>query len=240
MMGFTGLSEYIFTIGIIVAFVGTIVAVFLGRRQFGEVLKGSGIRKRHLILAVVIAAIFLSAELAIVKPTQLVFFDDVLYQVGALDLLHMGQAWACNYGTPLVCYAGEVFHEPVGTPFIFAMGYALFGVHLSVVYGTMLVVTLVGVLMAFLVGSVLFEDPVAGLFSELIVGLSPIILIWAVPTTSDMPMFTFSLVAIFMMLVFVKRKSVYTLLAALLALALVTYMKVDALLYVVLLLAAAA
>ncbi len=235
-MDFAGLSEYIFTIGIIVAFVGTIVAVFLGRRQFGEVLKGSGIRKRHLILAVVIAAIFLSAELAIVKPTQLVFFDDVLYQVGALDLLHMGQAWACNYGTPLVCYAGEVFHEPVGTPFIFAMGYALFGVHLSVVYGTMLVVTLVGVLMAFLVGSVLFEDPVAGLFSELIVGLSPIILIWAVPTTSDMPMFTFSLVAIFMMLVFVKRKSVYTLLAALLALALVTYMKVDALLYVLVIL----
>ncbi len=231
-MGFTGLSEYIFTIGIIVAFVGTIVAVFLGRRQFGEVLKGSGIRKRHLILAVVIAAVFLSAELAIVKPTQLLFFDDAIYQGGALDLLHMGQAWMCDYGTPLVCYTGEIFHEPVGTSFMLAMGYALFGVHLSVVYDTMLVVTLIGVLMAFLVGSVLFENPVAGLFAGLIVGLSPVVLIWAVPTTSDIPMFAVSLVAIFMMLVFVKRKSVYTLLAVLLSLALVTYTKVDALLYV--------
>ncbi len=231
-MGFAGLSEYIFTIGILVAFVGTIAAVFLGRKQFAAAIRGSGIRKKHIVLAIVIAAVFLTAELAVVKPTQLLFFDDAIYQAGALNLLHMGQAWMCDYGTPLVCYTGEIFHEPVGTSFALATGFALFGVHLSVTYNTMLVVTLIAVLMAFLVGSVLLEDPVAGLFAELMVGLSPIVLVWARPTTSDMPMLAFSLVAIFMMLVFVKRKSIYTLMAVLLSLALVAYMKVDALLYV--------
>lgn len=227
-----GLDEYIFTAGILIAFIGTIVSIIFSRRQIRQVLKGSGMNMKHVVAAIIIALIFISAEIAIVKPTQLLFFDDAIYQAGAVDLLHAGQAWMCNYGTPQACYLGQIFHEPIGTSFILAMGFATAGVHLAVTYNTMLVVTLVAVLMTFLVGSVLLEDPVAGLFAELIMGLSPIVLVWARPTTSDMPMLAFSLVTIFMMLVFVKRKSMYTLMAMLLSLAFVAYMKVDALLYV--------
>lgn len=231
-MGLSGVSEYLFTMGILVAFIGTIVSVALGRRHFAGVLRKSGIKWRHLVLAVIIAAGFLAAELYMVKPTQLLFFDDAIYQAGAVSLLHSGQAWMCNYGTPTACLSGQIFHEPIGTSFLLAIGFAISGVHLAVTYNTMLVVTLVAVLMAFLVGSLMLDDPVAGLFTEMIVGLSPIVLVWARPTTSDMPMLALSLVAVFTMLVFMKRKSIYTFLAMLLSLALVTYTKVDALLYV--------
>ncbi|HUC38803.1 MAG TPA: glycosyltransferase family 39 protein [Candidatus Acidoferrum sp.] len=232
MLSLQGIDEYLFTMGILIAFVGTILSIFLSRRQIGAILSNSGIRIKHVVGAIIIAAIFISAEVAIVKPTQLLFFDDVIYQAGAVSLLHSGQAWMCDYGTPTACYSGEIFHEPVATSFTLAIGFALLGAHRAIAYGAMLVVTLVAVILAFLVGTVLLNDPVAGLFSELILGLSPVVLVWAMPTTSDLPMMAYSLLAIFLLLVFIKRKTIFTFSGALLSLALVTYTKVDAILYI--------
>ncbi|MCL4389741.1 glycosyltransferase family 39 protein [Candidatus Marsarchaeota archaeon] len=230
-MDLTSLSEYLFTAGILIAFVGTIFSAVMERRHIAKILKGSGIRRRHVIGAVIVALIFLTTEIAIVKPTQLLFFDDTIYQGGAVSLLSSGQAWMCNYGNPHTCYSGQIFHEPIGASFILAIGFAIFGVHLAVTYGVMLTVTFAAVLMIFLVGTLLLEDPVAGIFSGLILGLTPVVLVWAFPTTSDMPMMLFSLVAMFFLLVFIKRKSIYTFAAMLLSISLVTYFKVDALIY---------
>lgn len=227
----SGFSEYLFTIGILIAFIGVAFSAFMSKKHIAKMLRESNIRKWHLIGAVVIAVIFLSAEIAIVKPTQLLFFDDAIYQAGALDMLRMGQAWMCNYGTPFTCYSGQIFHEPIGTSFTLALGYLFFGVHIGVTYGTMLMVTFIAVVISFFVAAVLLEDPIAGLFSELILGLSPIVLVWAMPTTSDMPMLLYSLVAVFFLLLFIRQKDRYTLLGLLLSISLVTYMKVDALLY---------
>lgn len=213
------------------AFIGTAVAAALGRKEIASVIRGSGIRWAHVLAALLVVAIFIGAEIAIVKPTQLLFFDDVIYQGGAVDLLHMGQAWMCDYGTPTTCFTGEIFHEPIGASFLLAIGFVIFGVHLAVTYNTMLAITAVAVFMAFLVGSVLLRDPKAGIFSALLLGLAPIVLVWARPSTSDMPMLAFGLVAVFFMLVFVRKKSMRTLAAMLLSLSLVTYMKVDALLF---------
>ncbi len=232
MLSINSVNEYLFTLGILVALVGTIVSAAISRKQIAAVLKGSGINLKYIIAAIAVAGLFLTAELAIVKPTQLLFFDDTIYQAGAVDMLHMGQAWLCDYGTPQTCYTGEIFHEPIATSLLLAAGFGLFGVHLSVAYNTMLVVTFLAVLMSFLVGTVLLEDPLAGLFGELLVGLSPIVLVWARPTSSDMPMLLFSLVSIFMLLIFIKKKTIFTFMGVLLSLALVTYTKVDAILYI--------
>ncbi len=184
-MDLTSLSEYLFTVGILIAFAGTIFSGFMARRHIAKILKASGIRRKHVVGAVIVALIFLTAEVAIVKPTQLLFFDDAIYQAGAVSLLTSGQAWMCNYGSPHACYSGQIFHEPIGASFTLAIGFAIFGVHLAVTYDVMLAVTFLAVLMAFLVGTLLLQDPVAGIFSELILGLSPIVLVWAFPTTPD-------------------------------------------------------
>ncbi len=230
-MDLSGFSEYLFTLGILLAFGGIIFSAWMSRKHIAKMIKDSGIRRWHLIGALIIALLFLSAEIAIVKPTQLLFFDDAIYQAGALDMLRMGQAWMCNYGTPLTCYSGQIFHEPIGASFTLAIGYLLFGVHLNVTYGTMIAVTFIAVIMSFFVATLLLEDPIAGLFSELILGLSPIVLVWAAPTTSDMPMLLYSLVAMFFLILFIKQKNRYTLLGMLLSISLVSYLKVDALLY---------
>ncbi len=231
-MSVLGIEEYLFTFGILVAFVGTIVSVVLSRKHIFHVFKEIGTKKWHILLMLLITAMFITADLAIIKPTQQLFFDDAIYQGGAQDLIHMGQSWMCDYGTPNVCYTGEIFHEPVGTSFTLALGFLFFGVKLAVTYNTMLIVSIIAVILAFAVGSVMLKNPVVGLFSQLLVALSPIVLLWSRSTTSDMPNLAYSLLAVFLMLIFSRRKSAATFAGFAFSLAFVTYMKVDSVIYI--------
>ena len=184
------IEEYAFTIGMIVSFAGMIIAAVAGRKVIASLLKHIGLRKEHLVIAAGIIVLFLLIELFIVKPTQQLFFDDAIYQAMAVDLLHTGQAWMCDYGTPVACFTGEIFHEPTGASFNLALGYALFGISRATTYGVGLGVAAAAIGMIFLVTFVLFRDPVVALFSELLLALSPIVIMFAMPTTSDMPYLT--------------------------------------------------
>ena len=227
-----GGSEYLYTFGIIVAFVGLITGAVLERRNIKRVLKSHGLDRKKLLIAIVVAALFVVFELATVKPTQLLFFDDAIYQGMAQDLLHMGQAWMCDYGTPMTCFTGELFHEPIGLSFNFAVGFALFGVKLWVTHATELALAALSVFMTFLVALLMLDDLKAAYFSELLMALSPVVLVWAMPTNSDMALLAYSLVALFFLLVFVEKKSRLGLMNALLGISITLYMKVFAALYI--------
>ncbi|MCW6159740.1 MAG: glycosyltransferase family 39 protein [Candidatus Micrarchaeales archaeon] len=222
-------QEYLFTAGILIAFVGMIAAAAWGRRDIVEIFKKEGIRKVHVAAALLIVLVFISVELSVVKPTQQLFFDDAIYQAMAQQMLHSGQAWMCDYGTPSACYMGEIFHEPIGTSFNLAIGFAVFGVDRGAAYGMELFLSAVAVLSTFFAAVLLFKDKVAALFSELLLGLSPALLVWAQPTTSDIPMLAYFMVAVLFMLIFRERKNVKTLAMFAFSIATATYMKVDAL-----------
>ena len=224
------MEEYIMTLGIVVSFVGMLATMVLSRKWIKEILMNAGLSRRVLLGAVVIVIVFLGIEIALVKPTQQLFFDDSIYQGMALSLLHTGQAWFCDYGTPFNCIAGEIFHEPIGESFNLAMGFALGGVSIMTTYNTQIALTAVAVLMTFFVSLLVFKNRTAALFSELFMAVSPMMLIWAAPTTSDMPALTYTLVALFAVLVFMHRKNASTFGFALFALALATYMRVNSLL----------
>ena len=230
-MSLSGL-EYLYTLGIIVAFIGLISGAILDRKNIGRVLKAHKLDRKKLLLAVGIAALFVAFELATVKPTQLLFFDDAIYQGMAQNLLHMGQAWMCDYGTPMTCYTGEIFHEPIGLSFNFAAAFALFGVKLWVAHAAELAMTTLAVFMTFFVALLLLKDLKAAYFSELLMALSPVVLVWAMPTNSDMALLAYSLIALFFLLVFVERKSRIGLMNALLAVSLTLYIKVFAAVYI--------
>ncbi|MGC8622598.1 MAG: glycosyltransferase family 39 protein [Candidatus Micrarchaeia archaeon] len=230
-----GAEEYALTLGIIAAFVGTIFFGIKSRHEILKQLKSAGIKKWHILAAIIVLALFIGVEALVVKPTQQLFFDDAIYQGGAQDLLRMGQAWMCNYGTPNTCYLGQVFHEPIGTAFNLAMGFALFGITLGTAFNTMFVISSLAVLMIFFVALLLFRNPIPALFSELLMALSPVMLVWARLTTSDMPSLTYSLIAIFAMIIFAREKKVRTFAFFAFAAALLTYMKVDNIIFVLLL-----
>ena len=226
-----GGSEYLYTFGIIVAFAGLIAGTVLERENIKHVLKSHRLTRKKLLVAVVIAALFVVFELVTVKPTQLLFFDDAIYQGMAQNLLHSGQAWMCDYGTPATCFSGELFHEPIGLSANIAIGFALFGVKLWVTHAVELALTALAVFMTFLVALLLLKDIKAAYFSELLMALSPVVLVWAMPTNSDMALLAYSLVALFFLLVFVEKKSRLGLMNALLAVSITLYMKVFAALY---------
>jgi hypothetical protein len=226
------LTEYSMTAGILIAFVGLVIGCIYDRRRIARAVKGAGLKRKHLVLALAIVAAFALIELCVVKPTQLLFFDDAIYQGMAQQLIHTGQAAMCDYGTPSTCFIGEVFHEPIGLSFNLAIAFLVFGAHRSVAYGTELFLAAVAVLMTFFVALLIFRNTKAALFSELLIALSPALLVGALPTNSDVAMLAYSLVAIFFMLIFMRDRHLWSFSNMLMALALLSYMKVDALLYV--------
>ncbi|MEM3827377.1 MAG: glycosyltransferase family 39 protein, partial [Candidatus Micrarchaeaceae archaeon] len=220
-----GTEEYLMTLGVLAAFIGTLVSGILSRHSIGKLLKNMQLNRWHMLMAVAILALFVILEATIVKPTQQLFFDDVIYQGGALDLLHMGQAWMCNYGTPTSCILGQVFHEPVGTALNIAIGFALFGVRQATAFNTMFALTALSVLLTFFVALLLFRNTKAALFSELFMALSPALLVWARPTTSDIPSLAYTLLAMFALVVFVREKNIRTFTFFGMATVLATYMR---------------
>lgn len=225
------LTEYGMTLGVLVSFAGLAIGCIYDRKRIGRVLKGSGLRKEHIAVALAIVALFAIIELVTVKPTQLLFFDDVIYQGMAQQLLNTGQALMCDYGTPSACFMGEAFHEPIGLSFNIAIAFLVFGVQRSVAYGAEFILAGVAVLMTFLTALLMFRDTKVATFSELLMALSPVVLVWAMPTNSDMAMLAYSMVALFFMLVFIKDRHSWSFFNMLMSLALLSYMKVDALLY---------
>ncbi len=224
--------EYFMSFGILLSFFAFLLGILLDRRSIIKVLKKNGIGKTQVLAALLIMILFIALELSIVKPTQQLFFDDAIYQGMAVDFIHMGQALMCDYGTPTTCYIGEMFHEPIGTPFNFAIAFLLFGVHRIVAYGDEFFLATISVLMSFFATSLMMKNNKIGYFAELFMALSPIMLVWAFPTTSDMPTLAYSLVAFFFLLIFINNKSKLSFSNMLFSLAILTYMKVEAVLYI--------
>ena len=230
-----GLEEYSFTAAVVISLLAFLISAVGGRRHIREALGKAGVRRSHVLAAVGLVVLFVIVEILLVKPTQQLFFDDAIYQGIALDILRTGQGWMCDYGTPFACFTGEIFHEPVGPSFDVAIGYALLGVNRTATYAVQFATAAIAVFFTFLIGALLFRNSKAALFSELLMALSPIVLVFATPMTSDMPYLAWSLIALFFVLVFSRRKSIWTFSAALFSLAVAQYMKVDALLLLVVL-----
>ncbi len=229
---YLALEEYSFTICIVASVIAFLSLLVYLRRDIAKMLSERGLGRRELAAAIAVAVFFLAFTIAVVEPTQQLFFDDVIYQSMALMLLHTGQAVMCNFGTPYACFSGQVFHEPIGEAFNLALGFAIFGVNRYVAYYEQLFITMLAVLATFFVSFMVFRNFAAAIFSEILMALTPVLLVWAFPTTSDMPMLLFSVIAVFAMLVFANKKNVYTFAFALSSLAMLAYMKVDALLYI--------
>ena len=225
MISYDSAEEYLFTIGILVAFFGLIVSIIRGRSDLAGVLRSSGMRRRHSLAMLLVVLAFLIPELLVVNTTQQLFFDDVIYQSMAVTLIHTGQAWMCNYGNAFACYSGQVFHEPIGTSFNLAIAFLIAGANRTAAYATEIVLAVIALVSVFLVSLVMFKDPRAAIFSEAFLALSPLLLVWGKPTTSDLPSMAYALVAVLFMLVFLRKRNVDTFGMAAFSLALATYMK---------------
>lgn len=227
-----GFLEYIFTIGIVISFVALIIGAFKDRKNIKEVLKEHGFKLRDLTLVIAILLVFILIESFFVHATQLLFFDDDIYQAMSLMLLHTGQAWMCNFGNPTACFNGQIFHEPIGLSFNFAIAYALFGVSRGVGWGTQFGLGVLAVFMSFFSALLLMKNKKAAFFTELLMALSPVIIVWAKPTNSDLAVLAYSMIAVFFFLVFMKKRNIWSFSNLLFSFSLLLYMKVDEIFFI--------
>jgi len=222
-----GFLEYIFTMGILISVIGLVIGIIKDRKNIGKTLSESGFVKQDLIILFVILLVFSFIELYFVHPTQLLFFDDDIYQAMAVMLLHTGQAWMCNFGTPTTCLQGQVFHEPIGLSFNFAIAFAIFGVSRAAAWNTEFVLGLLSVFMIFFASLLLLKNKKAAFFAALLLALSPVLLVWARPTNSDVAVLAYSLIFVFFLMVFLKKKNMWSFSNMLFSFSLLFYMKVD-------------
>lgn len=227
-----GLEEWLFTAGIVASFIGLIAGVLYGRKQILKAFESVKINRSDMLLAVIIALAFIAIDILLVRPTQLLFFDDAIYQAMAQSLLHSGQAWMCNYGTATACFSGQVYHEPIGLSFNIAMAFLVHGVNRGSAYGAQLALAALSVFMVFPVSVFLLRDKLSAHLSQMVMALSPVVLVWAMPVNSDMAGLAYSLIAILMLLVFAERRNNITLLNLVLSVTLLLYMKVDYVIYI--------
>jgi hypothetical protein len=222
-----GILEYIFTIGIIISAIALVVGAVKERKNIRETLGKYGFERKDFLIIIAIVLVFAFIELYFIKPTQLLFFDDAIYQGMALDLIHMGQAWMCNYGTPTMCFSGQVYHEPIGLSANMALGFLLFGAKRSVAYGVEFMLGVLSVFVCFFASLLLLKSKRAAYFAALLLALSPVLLVWAMPTNSDLAVLAYSLVAVFFMMLFIERKTIWSFSNLLFSFSLLMYMKVD-------------
>lgn len=227
-----GILEYMFTIGIVISLVALIIGTLKERKNISAILGKHGFKRRDFLIILAILLVFAVIELYFVKPTQLLFFDDAIYQAMAVDLLHMGQAWMCNYGTPTTCFQGQIYHEPIGLSFNIAIAFMLLGVKRYAAYGAEFALGLISVFMSFFAALLLLKNKRAAYFTMLLMALSPVILVWSMPTNSDLAVLAYSLISVFFMMLFVNKKSVWSLSNLLFSFSLLLYMKVDELLFI--------
>jgi 4-amino-4-deoxy-L-arabinose transferase-like glycosyltransferase len=230
-----GIQEYLMTAGAVGSLIAIFISLWFSRKSIAAALREAGLKKKHLVLAVLIALLFFGIEAILVKPTQLIFFDDTIYQSMAQQLLISGKAAWCQFGTPKHCFIGEVYQEPIGTPLTLAIGFAIGGINLKSAYNTLLVLGILSIFLAFFVALLIFEDPRPALFTELFLALTPVLIVWSRPTNSDVPFLLYSIVAVLAMLLFMKKKNKWTFSLMLFSLALLLYSKIDAIIYLALL-----
>jgi hypothetical protein len=230
-----GIQEYLMTAGAVGSLIAVFISLWFSRRSIAAALRHAGLRRRHLLLAIAVALLFFAIEAVIIKSTQLIFFDDTIYQSMAQQLLISGKALWCQFGTPQHCFVGLVYQEPIGTPLTLAIGFALGGINLPTAFNTMLIAGLLSVFLSFFIALLLFEDPKAALFTELFIALTPVLLVWSRPTNSDVPFLLYSIVSVLAMLLFIKKKNAATFALVLFSLAILLYSKIDAIIYLVLL-----
>jgi hypothetical protein len=232
MMLQDGLQELLFTAGILISLIMLVIGIIKNRKGIKHAITENGFEKKDIIIVAAILIVFLFIELYYIRPTQLLFFDDAIYQAMALMLLHTGQAWMCNYGTPTACFSGQLFHEPIGLSFNIAVAYLLLGPTRAASWDAELALGSISVVMGFFASLLLLKNKKAAFFTELLLALSPIILIWSRATNSDIAVLAYSLICLFFFLVFMKNRKFWDFSNMLFSFSLLYYMKVDEIFFI--------
>lgn len=218
-----------------------IIALALVQAREVKSLIFRNLDKYTIIALALIVLFFVIFSTSFLRNTELIFFDEQIYQGMALNILAHGNAALCLYGTANLrnCYLSGLGFDPAGYPFILAVAFKIFGFGASTAYGIEILFGALSIIFVFLLASGLTERKDIGILSAVIFALIPEVFIWSkTPANPNMPFMLFTLMTAFFFVLFLKNTNKKTLALLLTSLVLTVYIRVEALLLIPVLLSA--
>jgi hypothetical protein len=228
------LIGYAITLVCGVSLLAIVVLIVIGRDDIKGVLS-KNINRNSLIALSVILLFFLVFSIFFLKRTELIFFDEQIYQSIAVNILNHGNALMCGFGTAQLkaCYLNSIGFDPAGWPFLIALGFWLFGVGASTAHNLELLLAAVSIVLVFLLSSVLTRKREIPIMAAAIFALIPELFIWSkTQANPNIPFMTFALMSMFFFVLFERKNTKFTLMLSAFGLIFTIYLRVEALLLI--------
>jgi len=142
-----------------------------------------------------------------------IYYDEDIYENIGQNIAFLGKTGMCNEGENSYgeyrCYQLEYNKEPNGWPFLIGLAFSIFGVAEGVAHALNNFLYGLGILAAFLIAWLLFEDSFAGLCSALIFALIPENLMWSNTVAAEVSSSVLSSLAILAALISIKVRKLH-------------------------------
>ncbi|MCL4382017.1 glycosyltransferase family 39 protein [Candidatus Marsarchaeota archaeon] len=231
---FENLIGYLITGACALALTAFVVSLLYARRDMKEVLS-ENLNSYSIIALCLIILFFLLFSIFALPKTELIFFDENIYQGIALNILHSGNALMCWNGTPYVqkCFSTELGFDPGGWPFLISIAFGIFGISNTTSYNLELFLGVLSIISVFLIANLLIKRKELGPISAVIFSFIPEVFIWSKTLANpDMSFMAFAILAMLLFLIFIKRSNKKTLLPFIFCILFAIYLRVEALLLV--------
>lgn len=231
---------YSITIADSTAIILLIVSIVASRNTIKRAFS-KRINWKSIAVLALIVAFFVAFVVLMLPRTELIFFDENIYQGIALNILHNGNSQMCEYGLQFVhkCYANELGFDPAGWPLLLAAAFGIFGPSNAASYNLELLMGVIAIVSVFLAATLLSERKAFGPVAAAVFAFIPELFIWSKTLANpDMPFLAFASLDILFFLIFLKGMNKRTLALLVFALAFTIYIRVQAVLLVLIFIAA--
>jgi Ca2+/Na+ antiporter len=228
------LLGYATTAAVLASFAGLVAFIFIGRKELRAVLSKRTDKYSVAALVAVLAFFIVFAATRVGAVSQL-YFDENIYQGVAINILIHGNALWCQYGTGYLqsCFSNLVYHDPVGWSVFIAGAFAIFGIGVNTAYGLELAVGALSIIAVFLLSSVVLDRKRLAVIAIVVFATMPQLYIWSrTQADIDLPFMMLATIAFFFFAVYAKKRSFNTLALFAFSLALVAYIRIEAMLLV--------
>lgn len=225
---------YTITLVCSIALIGLILFLIRGRNDIKRELS-ERINKYSLIALFVIVLFFVTFSLFFLKNTELIFFDEQIYQSIALNIINHGNALTCMFGTGYLhsCYVNGIGFDPNGWPFLIAIAFTFFGIGTATAHNLEIFFGASSIISVFLLSSLLTDKKEIPILSALIFTLIPEIFIWSKTLANpNVPFMFFATMSIFFFVLFARTRTKNTLALSLFSIVLAIYLRVEAFLLI--------
>lgn len=234
IVAFGNLIGYLITSACAISLIAFFAALLHARKDIKRVLSES-LNRYSVIALCLIVLFFLLFSIFALPKTELIFFDENIYQGVALNILHSGNAMVCWYGTAYVqkCFWTELGFDPGGWPFLISVAFGAFGPSNATSHNLELFLGAVSIVSVSLAAGLLTKRKELGPTAAAIFSLVPELFIWSKTLANpDLPFMAFATLSLLFFLVFIKRPCKKTLLPLVFLLLFTAYLRVEALLLV--------